>query len=41
METRYVVLHNKANGQWELQGSMKHDEFWDTKHLVPMKKEAY
>jgi hypothetical protein len=40
METRSVVAHDKVNGQWERQGSIKHDELRDMGHLVPMRKEA-
>jgi len=29
MENRSVVVHDKANGQWELRGSMKCDELGD------------
>ncbi len=38
--TRSVVVHDKANGQWELRSSIKHDELRDMGHLVPMNKEA-
>jgi hypothetical protein len=41
VENRFVVAHDKANGWWELCGSMKHDELRDMGCLVPMKKEAY
>ncbi len=34
----YVVVCEKANGQCELQGSMRHDELRDMGHYVPMKK---
>jgi hypothetical protein len=40
VEIRFVVAHDKVNGQWERQGSIKHDKLRDTRHLVPMKKEA-
>jgi len=29
MENRSMVVHDKANGQWELRGSMKCDELGD------------
>jgi hypothetical protein len=29
VEYRFMVAHDKANGQWELQGLMKHDELGD------------
>ncbi len=35
-----VVVHNKVNGQWELQGLMRHDKLGDMGCLVPMRKEA-
>jgi hypothetical protein len=41
VENRYVVAHGKTNGQWELQGLMRHDELGDMGCLVPMKKEVY
>jgi hypothetical protein len=37
VENRFVVQHDKTNGQWELRGSMKHDELGDMRHLVPMR----
>jgi hypothetical protein len=40
VETRSVVAHDKTNGQWEVQGSIRHDELRDMGHLVPMRKEA-
>ncbi len=40
VEIRSMVAHDKVNGQWEKQGSIKHDELEDMGHLVPMKKEA-
>jgi hypothetical protein len=40
VENELVVAHNKANGQWELQGLMRDDKFGDMGHLVPMRKEA-
>jgi hypothetical protein len=36
MEDRSLVLHDEANGQWELQGSMRRDELGDMGRLVPM-----
>jgi hypothetical protein len=36
-----VVVYEMANGQSELQGSIKHDELWDMGRFVPMKKEEY
>ncbi len=41
MGNRFVVAHDKANGQWKLQGSIKHNELKDMGRLVPMMKEAY
>ncbi len=41
MEERFMVVHDKVNGQWELQGLMKHDELGDMGRLVPMRMEAY
>ncbi len=41
VENRSVMVHNKKNGRWGLQGLMKHNELWDMGHLMPMKKEAY
>jgi hypothetical protein len=41
VEDRSVVAHGKANGWWELRGSIKHDELGDMECLMPMKKEAY
>jgi len=35
-----VVAHDRANGQWGLQGSMKHDELGHMGHLLPMRKET-
>jgi hypothetical protein len=29
VETRFVVAHDKANGQWEGRGTMGHDELKD------------
>jgi hypothetical protein len=40
VETRFVVVHDKANGQWEGRSSMGHDELKDMECLVPMRKEA-
>ncbi len=37
MEERSVVAHDQVNGQWELQGSMRRDEFRDMECLVPMR----
>jgi hypothetical protein len=37
VEDRSVVAHDEPNGQWELRGSMRHDELRDMGHLVPMK----
>jgi hypothetical protein len=34
---RFVVAHDKANGRWELQSSMKHDELRNMGRFVPMK----
>ncbi len=41
MAYMFMVVHDKANGQWELQGLMKHDELGDMGHLVPMRMEDY
>ncbi len=41
MEDKVMMTHDKANGQWELQGLTKHDELGDMGGLVPMKKKAY
>jgi hypothetical protein len=38
VENMFMVVHDKTNGQWGLQGSMKHDELRHMGHLVPMKK---
>jgi hypothetical protein len=40
VETRFVVVLDKANGEWEGQSSMGHDELRDMECLVPMGKEA-
>jgi hypothetical protein len=40
VETKSMVAHDKANGRWEGQGSMGHDELKDMKHLVSMRKEV-
>jgi len=37
VEDRLVVVHDKGNGRWELQGSMKSDELGNMGCLVPMK----
>jgi hypothetical protein len=37
VKDRFVVSHDKANGRWELRGSMKHDDLGDMRHLVPMR----
>jgi hypothetical protein len=36
LEDRSVVAHDKVNGQWELQGSIRRDELGDMGCLVPM-----
>jgi hypothetical protein len=41
VEDKFVLAHDKANGWWELWGSMKHDELKEMGCLVPMKKKAY
>ncbi len=41
MEDRLVVVHDKGNGRWELQGSMKSDELGNMGCLVPMKYEVH
>jgi hypothetical protein len=38
VENEYVVVCERANGQCELRGFMKHDELGDMGHYVPMKK---
>jgi hypothetical protein len=40
VEIRFVVTHDKTNGQWERRGSIGHDELKDMGCLVPMMKEA-
>ncbi len=40
VEIRSMVAHDKANGRWEGQGSIRHDELKDMGRLVPMRKEA-
>jgi hypothetical protein len=40
VETRFVVVLDKTNGQWERQSSMGHDKLRDMECLVPMRKEA-
>jgi hypothetical protein len=30
------VVHDEADGRWELRSSMRHDELGDMGHLVPM-----
>ncbi len=37
VEDRSVVVHDEANGQWELWGSMKRDQLKDMERLVPIK----
>jgi hypothetical protein len=34
------LIHDKTNGRWEGQGSLRHDKLGDMGHLVPMRKEA-
>ncbi len=34
MEDRSLVVYDEANGRWELQSLMKHDELGDMGHLV-------
>ncbi len=34
----FVMTNEKANGQYELWSSMKHDEFRDMGHFVPIRK---
>jgi hypothetical protein len=41
VENRFVVVHEKANGQWELQGLIRHDDLRVLGCLVPIKKEVY
>ncbi len=40
-EKRSMVMHENANGRWELQGSMKHDELDGMERLVPMRIGVY
>jgi len=40
VEIKFMVVHDKANGQWEGQSLMGHNELGDMGHLVPMRKEA-
>jgi hypothetical protein len=40
VEERFMVVHDKVNGQWG-QGLTKHDELGDMGRLVPMRMEAY
>ncbi len=35
------MVYERANGQWELQGSIRHDELGDMGCLVPINKEIY
>jgi len=37
VEDRSVEAHDKANGRWELRGSMRSDELGDMGCLVPMR----
>jgi hypothetical protein len=37
VENRSLVVHDEANGRWELQSSMKHDKLGNMGHLVLMK----
>jgi hypothetical protein len=37
VDDRLVVVHDEANGRWELRGLMEHDELGDMGRLVPMK----
>jgi hypothetical protein len=37
VEDRSVMVHDMANGRWELQRSMKRDELEDMGRLVPMR----
>jgi len=41
VENRVVMVCERENGQFELQGSTKHDELGDMGHFVPMRKEVY
>jgi hypothetical protein len=38
VEIRFMVAHDKANGWWEGQSLIGHDELRDMGHLVPMRK---
>jgi hypothetical protein len=35
------MAHDKTNGQWELQSSIKHNELKYMRRLVPMMKDAF
>jgi len=41
VENKFVVVHGKANGWWELRGFIRQDEIGDMGHFVPMKKDVY
>jgi hypothetical protein len=41
VENRFVMVHDKTNGQWELQSSIKHNELKYMRHLIPMMKDAF
>ncbi len=41
VENGVVVVYEMANGQCELRSLMKHDELWDMRCFVPMKKKVY
>ncbi len=38
---RFLMVHDKTNGRWELRCLMIHDELRNMGHLMPMKNEAY
>ncbi len=40
VETKSMLAHDKANGQWEGRNLMGHDELRDMGRMVPMRKEA-
>jgi len=37
VKDRLLVAHDKINGRWELQGSIRRDELGDVGCLVPMR----
>ncbi len=41
VENRWVMMHDRTNGQWELRGFIRYDELGDMRHFVPMRREVY